>query len=86
MVSILIISSTPTDFDLKSFGTMRWPKHDIWVVLEHLTKHPVSLHDESGQQEDNKWGLIKSRIRVLQSTVAQKTVPMFGCFAKIDAA
>ena len=28
------------------------PEHDIWVVLECLTKHPVSLHDESGQQED----------------------------------
>jgi hypothetical protein len=28
------------------------PEHDIRVVLERLTKHPVSLHDESGQQED----------------------------------
>src|SRR5450756_3179171 len=28
------------------------PEHDIRVVLEGLTKHPVSLHDESGQQED----------------------------------
>ena len=28
------------------------PEHDIRVVLECLTKHPVSLHDESGQQED----------------------------------
>jgi hypothetical protein len=28
------------------------PEHDIWVVLERLTEHPVSLHDESGQQED----------------------------------
>jgi hypothetical protein len=28
------------------------PEHDIWVVLECLTEHPVSLHDESGQQED----------------------------------
>jgi hypothetical protein len=28
------------------------PEHDIRVVLEHLTEHPVSLHDESGQQED----------------------------------
>ncbi|SRR6266566_1306682 len=28
------------------------PEHDIQVVLEPLTEHPVSLHDESGQQED----------------------------------
>jgi hypothetical protein len=28
------------------------PEHDIRVVLERLTEHPVSLHDESGQQED----------------------------------
>jgi hypothetical protein len=27
-------------------------EHDIRVVLESLTEHPVSLHDESGQQED----------------------------------
>jgi hypothetical protein len=28
------------------------PEHDIRVVLECLTEQPVSLHDESGQQED----------------------------------
>jgi NACHT domain-containing protein len=28
------------------------PEHDIQVVLEQLTVCPVSLHDESGQQED----------------------------------
>ena len=28
------------------------PEHDIRVVLECLTERPVSLHDESGQQED----------------------------------
>jgi hypothetical protein len=28
------------------------PEHDIQVILEPLTKRPVSLHDESGQQED----------------------------------
>ena len=28
------------------------PEHDIQLALEHLTEHPVSLHDESGQQED----------------------------------
>ncbi len=28
------------------------PEHDIRIVLECLTEHPVSLHDESGQQED----------------------------------
>jgi len=28
------------------------PEYDIRVVLERLTKHPVSLHDESRQQED----------------------------------
>ena len=28
------------------------PEHDIQIVLERLTKNPVSLHDESGQQED----------------------------------
>ena len=28
------------------------PEHDIQVVLKRLTEHPVSLHDESGQQED----------------------------------
>jgi hypothetical protein len=28
------------------------PEHDIQVVLEPLTDRPVSLHDESGQQED----------------------------------
>jgi len=28
------------------------PEHDIRVVVECLTEHPVSLHDESGQQED----------------------------------
>ena len=28
------------------------PEHDIGIVLERLTKKPVSLHDESGQQED----------------------------------
>ena len=28
------------------------PESDIQVVLERLTEHPVSLHDESGQKED----------------------------------
>jgi hypothetical protein len=28
------------------------PEHNIQVVLERLTVCPVSLHDESGQQED----------------------------------
>ena len=28
------------------------PEHDIRVVLERLTEHSVSLHDEIGQQED----------------------------------
>jgi hypothetical protein len=28
------------------------PEHDIRAVLERLTEHAVSLHDESGQQED----------------------------------
>ena len=28
------------------------PEHDIYTVLEPLTLCPVSLHDESGQQED----------------------------------
>lgn len=28
------------------------PEYDIRVVLEHLTKHSVSLHDENGQRED----------------------------------
>ena len=28
------------------------PEHDIHTVLEPLTIRPVSLHDESGQQED----------------------------------
>ena len=27
-------------------------EHDIQAVLEHLTPHPVTLHDESGQQQD----------------------------------
>jgi hypothetical protein len=28
------------------------PEHDIQAVLKHLTLCPVSLHDESGQQQD----------------------------------
>ena len=28
------------------------PEHDIQVVLKRLTIHPVSLHDDSGQQQD----------------------------------
>ena len=28
------------------------PEHDIKAVLGHLTPHPVSLHDETGQQQD----------------------------------
>ena len=28
------------------------PEYDIRIVLKRLTKNPVSLHDESGQQED----------------------------------
>ena len=28
------------------------PEHDIHAVLGHLTPHPVSLHNESGQQQD----------------------------------
>jgi hypothetical protein len=28
------------------------PEHDIRAVLDRLTERPVSLHDESGQQED----------------------------------
>ena len=28
------------------------PEHDIQVVLEGLTQRPVSLHDETGQQQD----------------------------------
>jgi hypothetical protein len=27
-------------------------ENDIQAVLEHLTPHPVTLHDESGQQQD----------------------------------
>ena len=27
-------------------------EHDIQAVLEHLTPRPVTLHDESGQQQD----------------------------------
>ncbi len=27
-------------------------EHDIQVVLEHLTPHPVTLHDERGQKQD----------------------------------
>jgi hypothetical protein len=27
-------------------------EHDIQVALEHLTPHPVTLHDEFGQQQD----------------------------------
>ena len=27
-------------------------EHDIQAVLEHLTPHPLTLHDESGQQQD----------------------------------
>ena len=27
-------------------------EHDIQAVLEHLTSHPVTLHNESGQQQD----------------------------------
>jgi hypothetical protein len=33
-------------------GVTSRPEHDIRAVLERLTEHPVSLHDESGQQED----------------------------------
>jgi hypothetical protein len=33
-------------------GVTSRPEHDIRVVLERLTEHAVSLHDESGQQED----------------------------------
>jgi hypothetical protein len=28
------------------------PEHDIQAVLKHLTPHAVSLHDETGQQQD----------------------------------
>ena len=28
------------------------PEHDIRAALGHLTPHPVSLHDETGQQQD----------------------------------
>jgi hypothetical protein len=28
------------------------PEHDIQAVLKDLTLHPVSLHDENGQQQD----------------------------------
>jgi hypothetical protein len=28
------------------------PEHDVQAVLERLTPRPVSLHDESGQQQD----------------------------------
>jgi hypothetical protein len=28
------------------------PEHDIQAVFERLSLHPVSLHDESGQQQD----------------------------------
>ena len=28
------------------------PEYDIQAVLGHLTPHPVSLHDETGQQQD----------------------------------
>ena len=28
------------------------PEHDIHAALGHLTPHPVSLHNESGQQQD----------------------------------
>jgi hypothetical protein len=43
------------------------PEHDIQVVLERLTEHPVSLHDESGQQED------------IAKYVASLFVPTRGC-------
>ena len=28
------------------------PETDILAILQHLTPHPVSLHDESGQKQD----------------------------------
>jgi hypothetical protein len=28
------------------------PEHDIQAVFKHLTQRAVSLHDESGQQQD----------------------------------
>jgi hypothetical protein len=28
------------------------PEHDIRIVIERFTKNSVSLHDQSGQQED----------------------------------
>jgi hypothetical protein len=28
------------------------PEHDIQDVLKHLTQRPISLHDETGQQQD----------------------------------
>jgi hypothetical protein len=28
------------------------PEMDIWMVLEPLTSHKISLHDESGHKED----------------------------------
>jgi hypothetical protein len=28
------------------------PEHDIQAVIGDLTPHPVSLHDETGQQQD----------------------------------
>jgi len=37
--------------DLQICATSR-PEPDIQIVLERLTKQPVSLHDESGQEED----------------------------------
>jgi hypothetical protein len=28
------------------------PEHDIQAILKHLTRNPVSLHNETGQQQD----------------------------------
>ena len=47
------------------------PEHDIQAVLKDLTLHPVSLHDESGQQED-------CQLRRLFCSVRPKGTEMVG--------
>ena len=37
--------------DLRTCVTSR-PEIDIQAIFQHLTPHPISLHDESGQKQD----------------------------------
>jgi hypothetical protein len=63
------------------------PEHDIQAVLEHLTLQPVTLHDESGQQQDIAnyiTSFVHSNERIRRWPKADKDLVIKTLLEKVD--